>query len=309
MPNDPIYPRSVGRRAVLLGMAGILPAILFKEAAAQQPSSCPTAKRVAVMTPWITETIQAMGVMPIAVPEAQRDRRAGQSRLPDSVVDLGFMGEPNLEQLDRLRPDLILIDGTLQGEGWKRIMSDIAPVEMVDLFLPARNPWRTTGEQALLIADWIGCPDAGPSFLVDSDATIARARQVIAGTDAASRPWFLARMNDARNFTLHAEGSIFHDVLTMLGLTDACTVSSQWGFLGVGIDKLAELPDAGIILLNAPPPGAAQGMGPDSLWQQLPAVREGRVHYLDDLYMFGAIPTGVQFARQLVESLTGEGLA
>ncbi len=295
----------------------MLPATLLGEAAAQRPSptslndganSCAAPKRVAVMTPWIAETMQAMGVEPLALPEARRDRRAGQSAVPDAVVDLGFMGEPNLELLDRLKLDLILIDGTLQGDAWRRVMSAIAPVVMVDLFLPERNPWRTTGEQAFTIAEAIGCPGVAERLLADSSALIERARQAVAGTDADRRPWFVARMNDARNFTLFCKGSVLHDVLELLGLTNASPVENDWGFFNTGIDRLAARPDAGIILIDKPPPGAEQGMGQYSLWRQLPAVREGRLHILDDLYMFGAIPTGMKFARQLVSSLTGESL-
>lgn len=314
MLNDP----KVSRRAVLLGMAGMLPAISAARAVAPgiSPVSfagdgafCPAPRRVAVMAPWIAETMLAMGVEPIAIPEARRDRRAGGLTLSDAVADLGFMGEPNLETLARLRPDLILIDGKLQGDGWRRLMSGIAPVMMLDLFMEARNPWRTTGEHAFAIAEAIGCPGTAERLLAEGAALVERAKLAIAGGDAARHPWFVARMNDARNFTLFCKGSVLHDVLGLLGLRNASPAENDWGFLAAGIDRLAARPEAGLVLIDSPPPGSEQGMGPRSLWRRLPAVREGRVHILDDLYMFGAIPTGMNFARQLAASLTGKPLA
>lgn len=313
---DPRLSIDAVRRRVLLGMAGILPVMLFRETVAQGATShnqklglCAAPKRVAVMAPWITETMQAMGVEPIAVPEARRERRSGRVAVSEGVIDLGFVGEPNLEMLARLRPDLILIDGTLQGERWRRVMSAVAPVEMFNLFLPERNPWRTTGEQAFHLADAIGCPGAARRLLAESSALVERAREAVAGMDTVREPWFVARMNDARNFNLFCKGSVLHDVLELLGLTNASNIENDWGYFNAGIDRLAAQPAAGIILIDTPPHGAKQGMGQYSLWRQLPAVREGRVHVLNDLYMFGAIPTGVKFARLLATSLTGKPFA
>ncbi|MDF2621229.1 MAG: hypothetical protein K0S00_3888 [Xanthobacteraceae bacterium] len=277
---------------------GLLGAAMLPAHAA---SPAPRRLRTAVLAPWIAETLLAIGTPPVALPELERGARVwGPSDLPAGVVDLGLAGEPNIELLEQLRLDLILADSRLQGWILPRL-EPIAPVVAAAIYTPALRPLAAARAETMRFGDLLHRRGEAARLVAEADAAFGQAREALSGF--AERPFFVVRLIDDRNLVLYCRGSLFHDVLVELGLPPASPVANDWGFLTTGIETLAAVPDARIIHFEPVPKEARRLFTQPSLWSHLPAVRDGRVTPIPELYSWGGLPTAKRFADELALSL------
>lgn len=262
--------------------------------------------RVAVLARWIAETLVALGIPPVALPElTTTDSIWRDLPLMGDTVDLGLTGEPNLELLDQLHLDYIFIEGRFQSARWEPLFRQIAPVVVSTIYTAARKPLFAARAETMRFGELLSVP--------------VEARRLIAATDelldvndkrlsTARRPVFVIRTLDDRNLMLYCGGSLFDEVLTKFGLRNACRVSTDWGFITAGIETLASEPDAWIIHFDPAERGTAERpVAGNPLWLHLPAVRAQRTTSIPELYSWGALPTARRFAQLLLERLP-EGL-
>ena len=79
---------------------------------------------VAVVDWALLETTLALGVVPVAAAELRQYARVvGEPAVPEGVVDIGLRGNPNLELLSTLAPDLVVISNFYEYRrpGFERI--------------------------------------------------------------------------------------------------------------------------------------------------------------------------------------------
>lgn len=250
------------------------------------------------------ETLLALGVTPQAISDGSYyDRRMPTAALPASVRDVGPYWEPNLELIQQLRPQLILSDPmtpTLQ-----RALGSIAPTEPVAIY-PARDgAWQATtafmsdlaGRLALQqrAADYIG---AGAARLETLRASLAQRRQP---------PVCVAVLNqDGRHAAVYGRGSMVEDVLQRLGLVNAWQGPvGAVGLAQVGIERLADHPDAHLVYIDIPTTSARlQSLRqPNALWANLPAVRRGDTLRLKRFYPYGGAPSMLELAERIAAYL------
>lgn len=295
--------RAISRRACLFGaaMLPVLGASPTNGGGSSDPA--PRRMRTAVLSAWIAETLFAIGAPPVALPELERGARVwGPSDLPAGIVDLGLAGEPNIELLEQLRLDLILADSRLQGWILPRL-EPIAPVVAAAIYTPALHPLAAARAETARFGDLLDRRAEAARVVAEADAAFGRARATLSG--CAKRPFFVVRLVDDRNLVLYCRGSLFHDVLMELGLPPASPAANDWGFLTTGIEALAAVPDARIIHFEPVPKEARRLFTQPSLWSHLPAVRDGRVTPIPELYSWGGLPTAKRFADELTIALAG----
>lgn len=305
-PND-----ELSRRQVVLALGGLMLSAppwvgSMAVAAGDGRKPHPRHPRVATLTPWIVETLVAIGIEPVAVPELRRKREGGEiAAFRHPPADLGLVGEPNLEQLDRLALDFIFIDSGLQGTGWQRRMSPIAPVVMGEVYSEKQMPLTAARSETLRFGDILSCRDDAERFVAEVDGSLQSSKKRLVGR--AARPVFVARLLDDRNVMLYCGGSIFHDVLVSLGIKPASPVVNNWGFLTTGIETLASVPDARIVWFEPAPKEARRLFERPSLWSHLPSVQKGLTTPVPELYSWGSLATAKRFAEALAERLPHEG--
>lgn len=262
--------------------------------------------RVAVLARWIAETLVALGIPPVALPELTTgDGIWRDLPLSEDTVDLGLTGEPNLELLDQLHLDYIFIEGRFQSARWEPLFRQIAPVVVSSIYTAARQPLSAARTETLRFGELLSATVEARQLLMATDEALGANDKRLS---SARSPVFVVRMLDDRNVMLYCGGSLFNEVLMRFGLRNACNVSSDWGFLTTGIETLASEPDAWIIRLEPAPRGTAERpFVSNPLWLHLPAVKSGRTISLPELYSWGALPTARRFAELLLERLP-EGL-
>lgn len=281
------------RRAVLTA-AGIL-------LAAGLPLRAEAGPRLAAIDWAMLETATALGHMPVAAAELIRFRAdVGVPAIPDTVTDLGLRGAPNFELLQLVRPTLIL--SSPYYTRYQARMEAIAPVLSLPFYLPGQAPLPKALDALDALARQIGDPAAGGRARARADAHLDRLAARVARH--AHRPLALVDIGDARHLRAFGFDSLFGSTLTRVGLRNAWSEATAFSFLApVPLERLADMPDARLVIAGPIPPQAQGALSRSRLWQALPQVAQGRVHHLPRMNAFGGVPAALRFGDLLARAL------
>ncbi|RJE86510.1 ABC transporter substrate-binding protein [Paracoccus onubensis] len=270
--------------------------------AAGSPLRAATSKpRLAAIDWAMLETAVAIGHMPVAACELVRYRSdAVQPEIPDQVTDLGLRGSPNFELLQLTRPDLIL--NSPYYTFYEERLKTIAPVLTLPFYTPNEPPLGKALNALQAMSRAVEDPGAGERALHDTQAALDRHAAAVARF--ADRPVCLVNIGDARHLRAFGFDSMFGDTLTRIGLSNAWSEGTRFSFLApVPIERLADMPDARLVIVGEIPPEARRGLSRSILWQALPPVREEQVYHLPDINAFGGTLSALRFARLLEQAL------
>lgn len=254
----------------------------------------------------VAETLYAMGVRPAGAAEIPGyDALVREPATPRGVADVGLQGAPSMEALVALAPDRILIQSWQQH--LRRGLERAARVDSVTIFTGKDDAYANAGIAARHIGCLLSCPDRAEDLIATCDRRIETARTRLAGYDG--RPLYLAQMLDGNIISLFSTGSLFQAALLRLGLQNAWRGAPNllWGGTRVGIERLAEDPEARLVLIDPAGAPAGRGLFAGDLWGLLPAVRAGRVVRIRGVWGFGALPSGTRFAEALAAALEKGG--
>jgi iron complex transport system substrate-binding protein len=257
-------------------------------------------QRVATLDWALLETLLAIGADVVAGTELRQFRDVAVTPVvPRSVADLGLRGTPNLEALRLVRPDLIFNSNFYAwADG---LMGRIAPVESLAIYLPGENPFDLAERATIAIGSRLGL-DSARRLTEELASKLQRYRGVAAMGDG--RPILPINLGDARHYRAFGSDSMFGEVLKRLGLTNAWQGASAYSAMApVGIETLASMPDAWIVLIPPQPDDAMTALSTSAFWNALPAVRERRVLTLGSINPYGALPAATRFADLLIEGL------
>ena len=287
--------RLVRRLVLASGLAASLPGAPAAELA--------TPPRLASLTWSLTETLLALGVVPVAAAGAPAYREwVAEPELPADVVDAGRRLEPHLGVLAGARPDLILASAFYQGTAER--LEHIAPVLALDIYRPGGVALQEADAVAARLAD-----------LVDRPAALARLRgrldQAIGELSAAvaRQPEppvvYVVQFQDAAHVRVFGGQGLYQGVLERAGIRNAWDgPTNYWGFAVAELPRL-DAPAHHLVIIE-PVAGEAEAMMRHSpVWQALPVVRKGRVHRLAPVWAYGGLASAARFAALLREALDG----
>lgn len=280
----------IGRRALLGGLAAIwgLPAF------AGGP-------RLAAIDWAMLETAMALGLAPVAACELIRYRAdAVWPEIPADTVDLGLRGSPNFELLQLTRPDLILTSPYYTQI--KPRLASIAPVMSLPFYIPNEAPWPKAVEALHALAAKLDMPERAIQAEARAQTEItALAKRLDRLRD---RPLYVIEIGDARHFRAFGPDSMFGNMLTQLGFENAWPRRTRFAFAApLPIERLAERPEARIVLVSGIPVVARRALSQSVLWNRLAPVADRRVTQLGEINPFGGVPAGLRFARLLAAAL------
>ncbi|MFC0219397.1 ABC transporter substrate-binding protein [Pseudochelatococcus lubricantis] len=264
-----------------------------------------TAQRIAAIDWAMLETALALGMIPVAATELiQFRRQVIVPAVPDSVTDLGLRGTPNFELLRIVQPDLILISNFY--EHMRPLYERIAPVFSATVFRHGEPPYPRAEQVTAALGERLGLADEARNVIDGTRRELAAIRERLSG--AERRPVFVVSLGDARHFRAFGDDSLFGNVLGMLGFANAWEGASSYSAAApVGIEALARVPEARLVVVEPTPPEVRRVLATSALWRALPMVREKRVTFMAPVNHFGALPSARRFAQLLAAPLNGDG--
>ena len=280
------------RRQFLAGAAASL--------SAPAPMRAAEKVRVATLDWALLETLLEMGANVVAATELRQFREiAVTPAVPATTADLGLRGTPNFEVLRLSRPDLIF-NSNFYAWADERMRAN-APVERHAIYKSGESPFALAEQATLAIGERLQLP-AAKRLIEELSARLERYRSVFAAGDG--RPVIPINLGDARHFRVFGSDSMFGEVLRRAGLTNAWQGATSYSAAApVGIETLASMPDAWIVMIAPHPADAVVTLSASSFWNALPAVRKKRVLTLGAVNPYGALPAAGRFADLLAEGL------
>lgn len=281
------------RRLVLAGLATL----------AHGPASAGLPTRIVALEWSIVSMLLSIGIVPVGIGETDGYRAwVGSPALPAGVSDVGIRNEPNLEALSALRPDLILVSPL--SRAISPLLEAVAPVREITLYDAERAPLRRARRALTELGAELGREAAAIAAIARSEEVFSAARARLAS--GPRPPLVVLSFLDARHARVFGPGSLFGDVVERLGLVNGWrSAANDWGYALVGIEALALLPDAALVVVEPVPPDVRLRTTGPSLWTNLPAVRAGRLVTLPPVWQFGDLAAGIRFAGLLADALAG----
>lgn len=251
---------------------------------------------------WLpAELLIALGVMPMGVADIHNyNLWVEEPKLPAGVIDVGQRTEPNMELMQQLQPSLLLVS---QGYGPNaKQLAPIAPVFGVAANDGSEQPLQQAIRSLHKLAAYLDLQDRAASHLKIYYDMLASTRQNV--QPLAQQPILLFSFLDTRHVLVFGKGSLFQEVMTDLGLTNAWSgESSFWGSVNVGIERLASIKNARALCFSHGDTEIYSQVSRTPLWQSMPFVRQKQLSVVPAVWFYGATFSAMRFCRILNDQL------
>ncbi|MGW6014752.1 iron-siderophore ABC transporter substrate-binding protein [Streptomyces sp. NPDC055210] len=268
-----------------------------------------------VATEWNeVESLVTLGVDPVGVSDV-KGYNTWDSAVPlkNEPKDIGTRGEPSMDTVAALAPDLILASSDLAPAAVKQLR-EVAPV----LEIKSADGSDQIGQMLAnldLIAKATGTTDQAETARKDFEAKLTEGKKALAdaglaGTDIAFADGYVT----SNQVTLrpYTDGSLIGSVNKRLGLKNAWKVKGDaaYGLGSTDVEGLTDLPkDTQFAYIGNDDDKTATPftgvLAKNAVWKSLPFVKSGDVHRLDDgIWMFGGPGSMSAYIDALVAALT-----
>lgn len=260
---------------------------------------------------WNTaENLVALGVMPVGVADVEGYGTWVKSEaLDDTVTDVGTRGEPSIDSIAGLAPDLVVTTSDLPESAIAQI-EEFAPV-LVVRGADASNPIGQMEKNLTNIAAATGTEEKAEELLAGFDAKVDEAAATLtdAGVSGAefvmSDSWASGGQVSIRPF---AKGALLSAVTEELGLVNAWTGEGDenYGLGSTDVEGLTALGDVEFLYITGGGVDAyADDLAGNAVWTSLPFVKSGNVHRLaDGIWMFGGPSSMNDYIDAVVAAVT-----
>ncbi|GAA1776543.1 iron-siderophore ABC transporter substrate-binding protein [Agromyces lapidis] len=261
---------------------------------------------------WNTaENLVALGVMPAGVADVAGYTAWVQSEpLDESVTDVGMRGEPSVDAIAGLAPDLVVTTTDLPETVISQI-EEFAPV-LVVRGADASNPIGQMESNLERIATATGTEAEGETLLDGFHAKVDEGKAALDAAGLAGTPfmmsdsWASGGQVSIRPFT---EGALLTAVTEELGLENAWTGEgdADYGLGSTDVEGLTALDDLEFLYItNGEADAYAVDLADNAVWKSLPFVANGNVHRLPDgIWMFGGPSSMNDYIDAVVSTLAG----
>ncbi|MFG1807396.1 iron-siderophore ABC transporter substrate-binding protein [Streptomyces sp. NPDC049040] len=265
-----------------------------------------------VGTEWnVVEDLVTLGVDPVGVADV-KGYQAWDSAVPlkNSPRDIGTRGEPSMDTIATLDPDLIVAttDLTQSAVAQLRKIAPVLEVRSAD----AADQIGLMTRNLDLIARATGTEQRAAAAERAFDTKMAAGRDALKAAGLAGARYAFADayvQSNQVSIRPYTGGSLIGAVNERLGLENAWTVKGDkdYGLATTDVEGLTGLGDARFTYLANAVDGDpfADTLSKNAVWKSLPFVKAGHVDRLPDgVWMFGGPASMEAYADAVVAALT-----
>ncbi|GAA2718807.1 iron-siderophore ABC transporter substrate-binding protein [Actinocorallia aurantiaca] len=249
-------------------------------------------QRVVVLDTDALDSAVTLGVTPVGATAAFADAPLS-SYLPQDklagVKEVGLIGQPNLEAIAALKPDLIL-SSKVRDEKNYTALTAIAPTVFTETTGPA---WRENFE---LHADALGKKDEAKQIVSGYESRVGEVAEALGGAEKAKETKVgFVRFIEGADTRLYLNDTFVGSIFADLGVGRPANQDTTGFSLDISPEQVDKA-NADVIFYStygAPETAKETGITTGPLWKKLDAVRNGKVFKVDDtLWMLGIGYTG-----------------
>ena len=263
----------------------------------QQP-----AKRVVVLNWSAAEAMFVLGVKPVGVADPEGyDTWVKVPKAPDNLTNVGMRGEPNLEQIHQLKPDVI-ISGSGQPAAYDSL-TQIAPVLSFDTFRDDHENGPAVDEAFLNMAKVVGKEAEAKQYLAQRTQKIAQWREALNKHFNHQIPNVaMVHFADISHVAAYGNNSTVEYALSQLGIEPALpSKKTAWGETNLPLQSLAAIKDGVVIYIR--PFAQEKKLLSSPLWKHLPFVRQGHFLTVEPCWTYGSAASIEHIAQAATEAL------
>ncbi len=255
----------------------------------------------------LTESFLALGIDPVAVPEADGYRVwVVEPELPAEFADLGTRREPNFEALREAKPDAIVISADVAMAYDK--LSAIAPTLVYSIYNTGSSEPAIDRAETLLrnIGKLAGKSEKAEEVITSVNARIDAAAKRIRDKVGNDAKFAVVRFLDEAHFRSHGNTSLFGSVLARMGFANAWDGEvNGWAFHNGDVSDLAKLGDVHFAYVEPIAPTVQSRLFDTAIWKAMPFARNGHVYTVPSSWTFGGVLSAARFAELLADAVTG----
>jgi iron complex transport system substrate-binding protein len=270
------------------------------------------ATRVVSLEWGLTENLLTLGVKPVGEADV-KGYNTWDTVVPldPSTADVGQRGEPSLEAIAALDPDLVVTTTDLSEDVIKQI-EKTAPVVALR-GSDAKDPIGHLRRTLDVLGDATGTAAKADDVLAAFDQHVADAKAKLADAGKAGAAFAMADgwLSDGEvSVRMYATGSFLGGVADLLGLKNAWTGAGDpdYGLATTDVEGLTKIGDATFLYVANDTDGGdafVDGLSDNAVWKGLPFVKGGDVHRLPDgIWMFGGPASAQAWIDATVSALT-----
>lgn len=248
------------------------------------------------------DAVVSLGVIPVGAVTTDVSTSL-VSYLEDELAEtepVGTIGEPNLEAIAALQPDLIL-SNTVRHEDLYDQLSQIAPTVFAG---DVGDTWKET---LRLAGDALGLREKADALIADYEERAAAVGESVTGGDPASTTVSVVRFLPGQ-IRLYGKASFIGTVLADAGFGRPESQQVDDTFVEVSPEQIS-LADGDVIFTTTygdPAETAVADVTNGELWKGLGAVQAGTVHEVpDDVWMLGIGVTAANLVLDDIEATLG----
>jgi len=272
-------------------------------------------QRIVALEWTYVEDLLALGIQPIGVAdiEGYHDWVKVPISLDPGVVDVGERGEPNLEALTGLKPDLIITAAFRSAANYVQLKA-IAPTIAFDSYPTDESitQYDEMRQTFLMIADLVGRTAEGEAVLAQMEAKFAAARTQLEAAGKLGESFVLAQAfgGDTVQIRLFTDNAMATEIVTQLGLENGWDGPfDQYGFTTVSIETLPELGDVNFFYVVQDDNNVFTREAIAPLWNELTFVQNDKAYPLGgDTWLFGGPLSAELVVDKVMTALTGEAV-
>ncbi|MDN3680535.1 iron-siderophore ABC transporter substrate-binding protein [Vibrio tapetis subsp. quintayensis] len=260
------------------------------------------AVRVAALNWDIAEQLLELDVTPIAIPDINGYREwVVKPAIPNSVHDIGTRMEPNLSELAKLNPDLIIIAGPQQPLIEK--LEKIAPVLVYETYKTDHNNIEKSIEHFQSIAVAVGKEQRAQEKLDQMHHRLDELKSELAEIYPNEKPKIsVFRFASTTTIYLYGDNSSTMYALNKLGFEAAIPMpASQWGVTQKRVKDLYQIGDG--LALYFKPFHQEKELQSSVMWQAMPFVKNNKVAAVEPAWNYGGAMSLLYVAEVLSDSL------
>ncbi|GIH03366.1 ABC transporter substrate-binding protein [Rhizocola hellebori] len=273
----------------------------------------PAAGRKVVALEWgEAEMLVTLGVMPVGVADTKGyGTWVTAAKLDASVKDVGTRGEPSVDSIVALQPDLVVMeaerDSPLIGQ-----LEKFVPVIVTKGSDASRNLERMR-EDFNMIATAVGKTQEARRALADFDQAIADAKAKIAAAGHAGKGFAVAdgwKEGSTISIRMFGQGALVSQTAIALGLKNAWNgdVDAAWGLGTTDVEGLSPLKDSDIRFFYNASDGDdvfANGLAGNQIWDSLAFVKNKQLYKMPNgIWTFGGPLSCRQHIDAIVKAFT-----
>ncbi len=260
----------------------------------------------------LTENLVALGVEPAGQADVEGYNTWDTSAPIDAETpDVGQRGEPSLDAISALEPDLV-VTTTDTPENVIKQIEKIAPV-LTLRGSDAKDPLGYMRSTVNTLAEVTGTQEQASEVLETFDTKVSEAAAALKAAGLEGAKFTMADgwvANGAVTIRMYTPGSFFGALGNEIGLVDAWAEGgdADYGLAQTDVEGLTALGDVKFLYVASDDDGGDPfqvALADNAIWKQLPFVTAGDVHRLPDgMWMFGGPLSGQAYIDAVVEVLT-----